>query len=69
MFLIESGLVGVFVKDARLGIVRLVNQLASPESFPPGVRVRAPGKRDRVVHPSPCPTGAMSRTEFTIETK
>ncbi len=33
LFLIESGLVGVFVRDARLSIVRLVNQLGPRESF------------------------------------
>ena len=33
LFLIEAGLVGVFVKDPRLNVVRLVNQLAAPESF------------------------------------
>jgi type IV pilus assembly protein PilB len=33
LFLIESGLVGVFVRDSKLGIVRLVNQLSAPESF------------------------------------
>jgi type II secretory ATPase GspE/PulE/Tfp pilus assembly ATPase PilB-like protein len=33
LFLIESGLVGVFVKDERLGITRLVSQLGPPDSF------------------------------------
>ena len=33
LFLIESGLVGVFVKDNRLGMTRLVHQLEAPESF------------------------------------
>ncbi|HEX2679041.1 MAG TPA: ATPase, T2SS/T4P/T4SS family [Polyangiales bacterium] len=33
LFLIESGIVGVFVRDPRLQIVRLVNQLQAPESF------------------------------------
>src|SRR5436190_17808075 len=33
LFLIESGLVGVFVRDPKLGIVRLVNQLSPPDSF------------------------------------
>jgi len=33
LFLIEAGLVGVFVKDNRLGMTRLIHQLEAPESF------------------------------------
>jgi type II secretory ATPase GspE/PulE/Tfp pilus assembly ATPase PilB-like protein len=33
LFLIESGLVGVFVRDGKLGMTRLVDQLEAPESF------------------------------------
>lgn len=33
LFLIEVGLVGVFVRDVRLGIVRILHQLAPPECF------------------------------------
>jgi type II secretory ATPase GspE/PulE/Tfp pilus assembly ATPase PilB-like protein len=33
LFLIESGLVGVFVRDGKLGMTRLVDQLEPPESF------------------------------------
>ncbi len=33
LFLIEAGLVGVFLKDQKLGVVRLVSQLTAPESF------------------------------------
>ncbi len=33
LFLIESGVVGVYHRDAKLGIVQLVAQLEAPESF------------------------------------
>src|SRR5687768_2738417 len=33
LFLIESGLVGVFIKDSRLGMTRFIHQLEAPESF------------------------------------
>ncbi len=33
LFLIESGLVAVLVRDPRLGIVRVVQQLTAPQSF------------------------------------
>jgi type IV pilus assembly protein PilB len=33
LFLIESGLVGVFVKDNKLGMTRLIHQIEAPESF------------------------------------
>ena len=33
LFLIESGLVAVLMRDAKLGIVRVVQQLTPPQSF------------------------------------
>ncbi len=33
LFVIESGSVGVFVQDAKLGVVQLVSRLEAPESF------------------------------------